>query len=40
MEMHDTKLVIFGKPEAGTPVMIAAPDSGWQSWSERRHVNA
>jgi hypothetical protein len=27
MEMHDTKLVIFGKPEAGTPVMIAAPDS-------------
>ena len=27
MEMHETKLVIFGKPEAGTPVMIAAPDS-------------
>ena len=24
---HETKLVIFGKPEAGTPVMIAAPDS-------------
>ena len=27
MEMHDTKLVIFGNPKAGTPVMIAAPDS-------------
>ena len=27
IEMHETKLVIFGKPEAGTPVMIAAPDS-------------
>ena len=27
LEMHDTKLVIFGNPQAGTPVMIAAPDS-------------
>jgi uncharacterized protein (DUF302 family) len=27
LEMHNTKLVIFGSPKAGTPVMIAAPDS-------------
>jgi uncharacterized protein (DUF302 family) len=27
LEMHDTKLVIFGNPKAGTPVMLAAPDS-------------
>ncbi|SNS47062.1 Uncharacterized conserved protein, DUF302 family [Granulicella rosea] len=27
MEMHDTKLVIFGNPKAGTPLMLAAPDS-------------
>jgi uncharacterized protein (DUF302 family) len=27
LEMPDTKLVIFGNPKAGTPVMIAAPDS-------------
>ena len=27
MEMHNTKLVIFGNPKAGTPVMLAAPDS-------------
>jgi uncharacterized protein (DUF302 family) len=27
LEMHATKLVIFGNPIAGTPVMIAAPDS-------------
>ena len=26
-EMRATKLVIFGNPQAGTPVMIAAPDS-------------
>jgi uncharacterized protein (DUF302 family) len=26
LEMHETKLVIFGNPKAGTPVMIAAPD--------------
>jgi len=26
-EMRATKLVIFGNPKAGTPVMIAAPDS-------------
>ena len=26
MEMHDTKLVIFGNPRAGTPAMLAAPD--------------
>jgi len=25
--MRATKLVIFGNPKAGTPVMIAAPDS-------------
>lgn len=25
MEMPDTKLVIFGSPAAGTPVMVAAP---------------
>lgn len=27
IEMPDTKLVIFGNPQAGTPVMLAAPDS-------------
>jgi uncharacterized protein (DUF302 family) len=25
MRMNDTKLVIFGNPKAGTPVMLAAP---------------
>ena len=25
LEMPDTKLVIFGNPKAGTPVMLAAP---------------
>jgi uncharacterized protein (DUF302 family) len=25
LEMTDTKLVIFGSPKAGTPVMVAAP---------------
>jgi uncharacterized protein (DUF302 family) len=25
LEMPDTKLVIFGSPAAGTPVMVAAP---------------
>jgi uncharacterized protein (DUF302 family) len=25
MEMHPTKLLIFGNPAAGTPVMLAAP---------------
>lgn len=27
MEMHPTKLLIFGSPKAGTPVMLAAPTS-------------
>ena len=27
LTMPDTKLVIFGNPQAGTPVMLAAPDS-------------
>lgn len=27
LEMRATKLVIFGSPKAGTPVMLAAPDS-------------
>ena len=27
LEMPATKLVIFGDPKAGTPLMIAAPDS-------------
>ena len=27
IEMHQTKLVIFGDPRAGTPLMLAAPDS-------------
>src|SRR5438270_616753 len=27
MKMPPTKLLIFGKPEAGTPVMIAVPSS-------------
>jgi uncharacterized protein (DUF302 family) len=27
IEMHSTKLVIFGRPRAGTPVMLAEPDS-------------
>ena len=26
-EMHATKLVIFGNPKAGTPLMLAAPES-------------
>ena len=25
LELRDTKVVIFGSPEAGTPVMLAAP---------------
>ncbi len=25
LELRDTKLVIFGSPQAGTPVMLAAP---------------
>jgi uncharacterized protein (DUF302 family) len=25
MKMHPTKLLIFGNPRAGTPVMLAAP---------------
>jgi uncharacterized protein (DUF302 family) len=27
LEMHPTKLVIFGNPKAGTPIMVAAPDT-------------
>ena len=27
MEMHPTKLVIFGSPKGGTPVMLAAPST-------------
>jgi uncharacterized protein (DUF302 family) len=27
MKMHPTKLLIFGNPKAGTPLMIAAPSS-------------
>jgi len=27
MEMHPTKLLIFGSPKGGTPVMLAAPSS-------------
>jgi uncharacterized protein (DUF302 family) len=27
MKMHPTKLLIFGNPKVGTPVMIAAPSS-------------
>ena len=27
MEMHPTKLLIFGSPKAGTPVMLAAPST-------------
>ena len=27
LEMRATKLVIFGNPKAGTPLMLAAPDS-------------
>jgi uncharacterized protein (DUF302 family) len=27
MNMHPTKLLIFGNPKAGTPVMLAAPNS-------------
>ena len=26
MEMKETKLVVFGNPKSGTPIMIAAPD--------------
>ena len=25
LEMHPTKLLIFGSPQAGTPIMLAAP---------------
>jgi uncharacterized protein (DUF302 family) len=25
LELRDTKVVVFGSPEAGTPVMVAAP---------------
>jgi uncharacterized protein (DUF302 family) len=27
MKMHPTKLLIFGNPKAGTPLMLAAPSS-------------
>jgi len=27
LRMHDTKLLIFGNPKAGTPLMIASPSS-------------
>jgi uncharacterized protein (DUF302 family) len=27
MEMHPTKLLIFGNPQGGTPVMLAAPSA-------------
>ena len=27
MKMHSTKLLIFGSPKAGTPLMLAAPSS-------------
>jgi uncharacterized protein (DUF302 family) len=27
MKMHPTKLLVFGNPKAGTPVMLAAPSS-------------
>jgi uncharacterized protein (DUF302 family) len=27
LEMHPTKLLIFGSPKAGTPVMLAAPSA-------------
>ncbi len=27
MTMHPTKLLIFGNPKAGTPIMLAAPSS-------------
>ena len=27
LEMNATRLVIFGSPKAGTPLMVAAPDS-------------
>ena len=27
MKMHSTKLLVFGSPEAGTPLMLAAPRS-------------
>jgi uncharacterized protein (DUF302 family) len=27
LEMRPTKLVIFGSPKAGTPVMVASPDT-------------
>jgi uncharacterized protein (DUF302 family) len=27
IKMNDTKLVIFGNPKAGTPLMLASPDS-------------
>jgi uncharacterized protein (DUF302 family) len=27
IEMHATKLVIFGNPKSGTPLMLAVPDS-------------
>jgi uncharacterized protein (DUF302 family) len=27
MKMHSTKLLIFGSPKAGTPLMLAVPSS-------------
>ena len=27
MKMHPTRLLIFGNPQAGTPIMLAAPSS-------------
>jgi uncharacterized protein (DUF302 family) len=27
LEMHPTKLLIFGNPKAGTPIMVAAPST-------------
>ena len=32
MQMPDTKLVVFGNPKAGTPLMIASLLAVWLSW--------
>jgi uncharacterized protein (DUF302 family) len=34
MEMRPTKLLIFGNPKAGTPVMLAAPKQRYRSSSQ------
>ena len=38
MKMPNTKLLVFGNPKAGTPLMLAAPSafSAQKNWRSRR----